>query len=252
MRLLAGIIVAVALVAAGCAVGGAASPSPATLEGRTFLSTKVQGHDLVPGSTVRMTFQAGQLGIGAGCNQMSGAYSIVDGRLAMGQMMTTEMGCEPPLMAQDLWVGAFIGGATVTIAGDTLTLKNGDVTMTLTDRVVADPNRPLEVTRWVADGIVSGDAVSSVPAGVAAELTISNGQIQVDTGCNTGAATVEVTDTTLTIGPLTLTKKACPPDATSLQQAVTTVLSGRVAYTIEADVLTLTTGQAGLTLRAAN
>lgn len=251
MRLVASVLFAAALVVGGCAGGGAASASTLTLDGRTFLSTSVQGHDLVAGSTIRLTFQPGRIGISAGCNQMSGAYDIVDGDLKTGQMATTEMGCDPPRMQQDTWVGAFIDGSTVALAGDTLTLGHGDVTMTLTDRKVADPDRPLEGTRWVLDGIVAGDAVSSVPAGVTAALTISNGQLQVETGCNTGIATVQATATTLAIGPLTLTKKACAQDATSVQQAVTAVLSGRVGYTIEAGVLMLTQGQAGLTLRAA-
>jgi len=230
----------------------AASTSPAALDGRTFLSTKVQGHDLVAGSTIRLTFKDGRIGINAGCNQMSGSSAVVDGHLKIGQMMTTEMGCEPPLMAQDTWVGTFMDGAVVTLAGDTLTLANGGVTMTLVDRVVADPDRPLEGTRWVLDGIVAGDAVSSVPAGVTAGLTIANGQMQVETGCNTGNATVAVTATTLTIGPMALTKKACAPDATAVQNAMTAVLSGQVEYAIDAGVLTLTAGQTGLTLRAAS
>lgn len=246
------IVLAAALVAVGCTAGGAVGPSSATLDGRTFLSTKVQGHDLVPGSRIRMTLKDGRIGISAGCNQMSGTYAIADGHLTTGQMATTEMGCDPARMAQDTWVGSFVDGASITLAGDTLTLAHGDVTMTLLDRVVADPDRPLEGTRWVLDGIVAADAVSSVPAGVTASLTISNGQLQVDTGCNTGIATVQVTATTLAIGPMTLTKKTCAPDATFVQTAVTTVLSGKVAYTIEADVLTLTAGQAGLTLRAGN
>ncbi|OGO57988.1 MAG: hypothetical protein A2Z32_01710 [Chloroflexi bacterium RBG_16_69_14] len=252
MRIIASFIVAAALVVGACAGGGAASPSPASLDGRTFLSTNVQGHDLVPGSTVRMRFQDGQLGISAGCNQMSGRYAIVDGRLTTGQMAMTEMACDEPLMAQDTWVAAFVGGAAVTLAGDTLTLKNGDVTMTLTDREVADPDRPLGGTRWVLDGIVSGDAVSSVPAGVTAALTISNGQMQVEAGCNAGSASVAVTDTTLSIGPLGLTKKACVPEAMAVERAVTSVLSGKVGYSIEADALTLTTDGAGLMLRAAS
>jgi DNA-binding Lrp family transcriptional regulator len=33
-----------------------------------------------------MRFQGRQLGISAGCNQMSGAYAITDGRLTTGQM----------------------------------------------------------------------------------------------------------------------------------------------------------------------
>jgi heat shock protein HslJ len=131
-----------------------------------------------------------------------------------------------------------------------LTLGHGDVTVTLTDREVADPDRPLDGTRWVVDGIVTGDAVSSVPAGVTAALTISNGQLQVVAGCNTGSASVEATDTTMTIGPLALTKKACASETMAVEQAVTAVLSGQVGYSIEADVLTLTASGAGLMLRA--
>ena len=103
------------------------------------------------GTHVRLSFKDGRVGINAGCNSMSGAYQIVDGRLVTGNMAATEMGCEAPLMAQDRWVGAFIGGATLTLAGDTLTLRNGDTTMTLKDRAVADPGRPLEGTRWAAN-----------------------------------------------------------------------------------------------------
>jgi heat shock protein HslJ len=250
MRLLTSLLVA-ALVITGCATGAAASPSPASLDGRTFLSTKVEGHGLVPGSTIRMTFQGNQLGIGAGCNHMGGPFSIVDGKLITGQMAMTDMACDEPLMAQDTWVAAFIGGAAVTLAGDALTLQNGGVTMTLTDREIADPDRPLERTRWVVDGIVSGDAVSSIPAGVTAALNISSGEMRVEAGCNTGTATVVVTGTTLTIGPLALTKKACPADAMAVEQAITAVLDGKIGYTIQADVLTLTADGAGLMLRAA-
>jgi heat shock protein HslJ len=245
-------IASIALFVAAACSSGAPGPSAAILEGRTFLSTTVKGHDLVPGSTVSLTFKDGQLGISAGCNHIGGLYTVVDGRLTTGQMAMTDMGCDAPLMAQDAWVSSFVGGATITLAGDTLTLKNGDVSMTLTDRVVADPDRPLESTRWVLDGIVSGDAVSSVPAGVTASLTISGGQLHVETGCNTGDASIAVAKTTLTIGPMTLTKKACPPDRTSVQTAVTSVLSGQVAYMIEADTLTISSDGAGLTLRAAS
>lgn len=223
-----------------------------TLDGRTFLSTTVQAHDLVPGSTIRLSFRDGRLGVSAGCNQMSGSYAVVDGRLTTGQMMTTEMGCDPSLMTQDTWVAGFLDGATIVLAGETLTLTQDGVTMTLTDRKVADPDRPLEGTRWVVDGIVAGDAVSSVPGGVTASIIIENGQMLVDTGCNTGSTTVVTTDSTMTIGPLVLTKKACAPAAASVEQAVVATLAGPVRYEIEADSLTLSADGSGLMLRAAS
>ena len=133
---------AATLLVVACESSGTPSPAPASLESRTFLSTQVQGHDLVAGTHVLLSFKDGQVGISAGCNLMSGAYQLVDGRLVVGNMVATEMGCEAPLMAQDQWVGAFVSGAKVTLASDTVTLRNGDISMTLKDREVADPASP--------------------------------------------------------------------------------------------------------------
>jgi heat shock protein HslJ len=246
------LLVCAAVVTAACSSTGGAVPSPAGLDGRTFISTTVVGHDLVAGSNVRLTFKDGQLGMSAGCNHIGGRYSIDAGRLTTGALAMTDMGCATELMAQDTWLSGFVSGATVGLDGSTLTLRNGAVTMSLTDREVADPDRPLEGTRWVVDGIVSGDAVSSIPAGVTAALTIAGGQLQVEAGCNRGHATIAVAAGTVTVGPLALTKMACGPDATAVEQAVVAVLSGTVAVDIDADVLTLTTGRQGLTLRAAS
>ena len=253
-------LAATALLLVACTSGGTPSAAPVSIAGRTFLSTEVQGHGLVAGTRVRLSFVAGQVGINAGCNSMSGAYRIADGRLVTTNMASTEMGCAAPLMDQDRWIGAFMGGAMLTVAGDTLTLKNGDIAMTLKDSAVADPERPLEGTRWVVDGIVAGDTVSTVPQGVTATITIAKGRIDVETGCNSGGGAAEIKDGHLAIGPIVLTKMACAGGTVALERAVTGVLSGDVAYTIQAGGLTLTAdptvhslGPAtGLTLRAAD
>ena len=90
-----------------------------------------------------------------------------------------------------------------------MTLDDGSIQATFLDREVADPDRPIEDTHWVLDGIVSGDATSSVPAGVTSTLLISAGRAAVDTGCNTGSATVQNAADTLTFGPMALTRMAC-------------------------------------------
>jgi heat shock protein HslJ len=97
---------------------------------------------------------------------------------------------------------------------------------------------------------VSGDAVSSVPLGVTAALTFSDGRVDVEAGCNNGGGTVDITATTLGFGPIVLTKMACGPDAMAVEGAVGAALLGTVAYTIEADTLTLDAGGVGLVLRA--
>jgi len=130
-------------------------------------------------------------------------------------------------------------------------MTDGTVRLTLVDKEIATPDQPLEGTSWILDGIVSGDAVSSVPAGVTAAIQLANGRVDVNAGCNTGGGTVEVTADTLTFGPIGTTRMACEPGAMAVETAVLSVLSSAVGYTIDADVLTLKAGAAGLTFRAA-
>ena len=98
---------------------------------------------------------------------------------------------------------------------------------------------------------MDGDAVSSVPAGVTASMRIVDGQLELNAGCNIGGGPVAVTADTLEFGPLMLTKRACEAGPSSVEQAVTTVLTGTVTYTIDADLLTIDAGGPGLVFRAA-
>ena len=236
-----------------CAGGGPATPGPTGrgLEHRTFLSTGLEGRSLVAGSTVRLAFENGQLSASAGCNSMGGPYRIEGDRLVAGQLATTEMGCAPALMEQDRWLAELLGGSTIALDGDTLTLTRVEARLTLVDREVADPDRPLIGTRWVVDGLVSAGAVSSVPVGVTAALTFSNGRVDVEAGCNAGGGPVQVTDSMLDFGVISLTKMACAPEPMAVEGAVTALLSGTAGYTIEAGTLTLDGGGSGLILRAA-
>ena len=224
--------------------------APQGFDGRTFLSIAIAGRVLVAGTVVRLTFHGDQIGAQAGCNSLGGIYHIDGDRLVVGQMGGTDMGCDGPRMDQDTWLASFLDGATIDLDGDSLTLTNGGIILTLQDREIADPDRPLLGTRWLLDGIVSGDAVSSLPAGVSAALVFTEGRVEVEAGCNRGGGAVEVTATTLDLGPIALTKMACDGPAMAVEQAVTAVLSGRVAYTIEAALLTIDAGGAGLMFRA--
>jgi heat shock protein HslJ len=229
-----------------------ASGSPAdSLDGHEYLSTDVAGYTLVEGSQIRLTFDADHIGAHAGCNQLGGTWSVDDDVLVVPEnMVMTEMACDPPaLMDQDTWLASFLtSGPAVAVDGDTLTLTAGEVTITLLDREVAEPDLPLEGTRWVAEGLVADDAVSSVPAGVRPPtLRFDGGQVMVDTSCNTGSAGYEVTGNEITFAPLALTRMACEY---SVEPHVTKVLDGTATYEIESGVLTVTNDATGLVLRA--
>lgn len=255
-------LVVVALVLAACGSDDDDDTSPATdpepapttpttptteapafdLDGREFLSVSVDGYDLVDDTTIRLNFDEGGLSANAGCNTLVGGYTIVDGRLSAPMLATTEMACEPDLMVQDRWLTDILSlEPIVELDGDTLTMRGaGGATLEFLDRTVADPDRPVVGTRWVLDGIRDGDAVSTVPEGVIASITIDDdGNAVVEAGCNRGSAGVEITDDTMLFGPLALTRMMCEPDAMDVEAIMAAVLDGEVRYTIEADRLML-------------
>jgi heat shock protein HslJ len=118
-----------------------------------------------------------------------------------------------------------------------------------------NPDRSVEDTVWQVEGLVSGDAVSSLPAGVRVPtLVFTAGQVQVDAGCNTGSGAAEVGATDIVFGPIATTRLACDEASSQVESHVLAVLQGTVGYTVEADVLTLTNSvqpAQGLVLRAA-
>src|SRR5688500_11984276 len=103
-------LMAVAVLAASGACAGeeeAPGSAPASLEGRTFLSTG-SSRPLVEGSRVRLDVTEGTLGVTAGCNSLSGTLAVEEGGLVVSEMGGTEMGCEPDLHDQDEWLAAFL------------------------------------------------------------------------------------------------------------------------------------------------
>jgi heat shock protein HslJ len=227
------------------------SPTADDLAGNVYESTGVTGHDLVPDSTITIGFEADTIGATAGCNSMSGGYTITDDTLEIGVMASTMMACGDALATQDTWLNDFLtSGPSIMLDGEALTLSGGDTTITLAARQPA----ALEGTTWIVTGTVVGEAVSTTPGGPVASLTILDGNAAIKTGCNAGSSSVEVTDSTMTFGPVALTRKACPPEETALEQAVTAVLDGEVTYEVDGATLSIrkdgTDGETGLELAA--
>jgi heat shock protein HslJ len=96
-----------------------------------FVSSSVEGHELVPDSQLTFTFDGDTLSVNAGCNTMSSSYEIADSTLSWtGVPAATMMACSDDLTAQDAWItGLLTKGmdADGLDGGTTLTLKSGDV-----------------------------------------------------------------------------------------------------------------------------
>ena len=126
--------------------------------------------------------------------------------------------------------------------------------MTLEDREVADPDRPLEGTTWNVEGLISGDAVSSVPAGGRVPTwcwrtvtVVRRHRLQHRDAAATSSATAPSRS-----GRSPRTRMACTdPAAMEVEQIVLASSPGTATYEIEADVLTIRSGTNGLVLRGA-
>ncbi len=237
--------------ACGDSQGDARSEGQGTVDpwGRTFLSVSVteagQDRPLAEGTRIRLDFRddGRTLGAQAGCNSMGGEASIDEGdRLVVADMSTTEMGCDPPRHDQDRWLAGFLtAGPTLRLTSDDLTLTGEDSEIRLLDREAVDPDRPLAGTRWVVDTIVDGESASSVPTGAEAHLVIaSDGRFTGSTGCNAMSGTTTLgPDDTINFSDVMATTQGCKGDRARLEQAVSAVLDGEIAFDIEADVLRL-------------
>ncbi len=213
----------------------------AELTGRSFLSRTVDGHQLVDGTTVRMSFDAPTIGASAGCNEIGGEFTVDGSTLIVGELLQTEKGCESALEAQDAWLSALLTSRpTVQLDRDELVVSSAEGTVRLVDRRVADPDRPLTETVWMVDALVTDGAIASLPSGAEPSLTITDGLATIRTGCNRGSARAEISDGSITFGPIALTRMACEPDRMDLETFVIGMLTGDVAFAIEADRLTLT------------
>jgi heat shock protein HslJ len=227
------------------------------LWGRTFLSTTVtengEARPLVPGTRLLLTFQDRELRAHAGCNHMTGPASPEGGRLGVGALASTLMSCGDVLDEQDRWLAHFLSAnPTWRLDGDNLILGTGDTEIRLTDRRIADPDRPLRDTRWVVDSIIDNQSATSVPAGVEAHLTLRDGdRVEGFTGCNTFGGTAVDRGGQITFSNIFSTRMACPGESGRLESAVLSILDGEVAAQLEADTLTLTRPDGrGLRLRA--
>jgi heat shock protein HslJ len=140
--------------------------------------------------------------------------------------------------------------------GDTLVLKTDAATVTLQDKKVVHPDRPLVGTTWRVTSLVSAQAVSTSQALEESRPTLTiadDGNVTGFTGCNqiTGHAVVSGTPAIIEFGPLATTRKACPEEVEDVEHAVLRVLTGKVQTEIESDELRLTGADGyGLILRA--
>jgi len=239
----------------GGLVAACQTTSP-SLAGRTFLSGGITENGaakvLAPGTRIRLDFKDGGITANVGCNTMGGEFRMDNGRLVVGQMSSTAMGCDAARSAQDGWLSAVLGAKpALTLVGDQLTIDGGGSVIQLTDRRIVEPDLTLTGSTWTVESIYSGETVSNVPQGAVARLVFNtDGTLDVDTGCNTGTARWAAVGAGIEVSALGLTKKGCMGDTANLEAAIVATLgAGSIAAAIESNQLILRAGGGGLGLR---
>lgn len=221
----------------------------ALVDGHTFRSQSVlvdgTPTPLVAGTTITLTFTAGELQARAGCNSLAGRYRFDGDVLHVEGLGSTAMGCDAALMDQDEWlIGQLTAGPEMVARDETLTLRNGGTEIVLVDelRGAAGAGASLEGTNWVVDTLYEGESASSVPAGTSAGIRIDGSTLTVTGGCNSGGTTVAVDGARLLVDPLVTTQKACGDDAMRVEQHLLVVLGASPMFALEGGKLRLDTG----------
>jgi heat shock protein HslJ len=241
-------------VIGGCGGGTTDSMLRTELTGRSFVSQSVDGLRLVEGTQVNVSFDDAGVSASAGCNSFGGPFDIQDGVLKMSMLESTVIGCAAPLAAQDDWLSAFLlAGPTLALTDPTLDMSTADVQVHLLDRKIAIPDRPLVGTDWLGNGFSDGMVASFGPG--SGDVTVAfgaDGNVAINTSCQTGTGAFTVNDATITFGALKYDGAACA-DATfdeTSSQALLVLDGSPVTFKISETSLTVSHGQNALMFRA--
>lgn len=246
MRVMVGLALSVVVLLTGCASSGAGTPSPSapSLEGTSWVVTRIATADTLVGKQPTMVFAEGRVGGNASCNQYSTDFAQQGTTLTLGaNVAQTAMACSPDaLMKQEAAFTtalADVKGVRATDGGAELVDGAGTAVLTLAAVPKATP-KPLVGTTWTLSGIVANEAVASPLAETTVTVTFTD-QALSGKACNTFRGPVKVDGENLNVGPLMSTRMACPSEAEGKQEStVLAVLDDATGYTIEGDTLTLT------------
>ncbi|MDX8142858.1 META domain-containing protein [Lentzea sp. BCCO 10_0061] len=247
----------IALAVLMLAATACTSPSAgqgANLRGKVYVSSSVteqgQPRAMVEGTRVELRFtDDGRVIASAGCNQMQSPVKLDDGKLSVSDLAMTAMGCpKPELHQQDEWLSNLLRATpSWKLDGTNLVLTGSD-----TEIVFATEQPATLEGTWTVDGLVTRDAVSSVPAGVKATISFKNGTVAVDTGCNFNGSELpyELAGQTIKVELGPITDKGCG-EVNEVETAVTEALGkGEATYKINRSSLILTNAEGtGLTLK---
>jgi heat shock protein HslJ len=139
----------------------------ALLEAASFVSTSVEGRELLPGTEVWLSFDEDTLAVSGGCNTSFGASTLDDGTLGWeSDPASTMIACSEEEAEQDAWVSDLLAtGVAATTDGAELHLASEDVRLLLE----REPPVALETLlgrTWSVVGTLTDGTTSRLPSRV--------------------------------------------------------------------------------------
>jgi len=226
--------------------GTIAATTTVSLEGTpwqmvSYLDSKGQTVQALPGTEVTAMFQDGRVAGKDGCNQYAGAYKVTGNVLTIKLGPSTMMACEPQIMTQAQgYAAALSSSATYQITGKQLKITNGGGKVAVTYTVLE--STPLVGTTWQATSYNNGrGGAQSIATGT--EITAifgADGTLSGSAGCNNYATTYQVITSTMKISPaIAATMMMCPDPVMQQETAYLTALPTATTYRIESTRLEL-------------
>jgi heat shock protein HslJ len=238
------LLIAVLAVSAALAGVGSIGDGRGPLVGRTYLSHSVtvagEARPLVAGTQMWLAFEGdGRVAASAGCNRHGGRVRIERDRIVITDVFQTIAGCSAERSEQDEWLSTVLAADPYYVLdGESLRLTFDDTTIELLDSKVADPDRPLQKTRWRLSAM---KPLATRPTnGAVATVVFDGSRVDVAVeGCNEATALATVTAKEIQVVHWVSTDRGCSgPEATAFT-AIAAVLDGKVRYSIDAGKLTL-------------
>lgn len=227
-----------------CAAPIAGTPAASvTLPGTSWVVTQIGDKTVQSDAPPTMSFKEGQVSGSTGCNRYFGPVTITGSKVSIGQVGSTQMACEQPLMDQEQrFLTALASVTTAQNSGTGLELldASGAVVLKLAPPPVVTP-KPLTGTTWTLTTFVKGDVAESPVADTSITMRIDGDQLS-GKACNSYGGTVTQDGSSFKVGPLRSTKMACPGDGVMEQEA-------RYLALLQS-VTSMTLDEAGLTLTA--
>lgn len=222
----------------------ACSPAPQDIANDGLVNTawtvkSIDGGPVIPDARPTMTFaEDGTLSGSAGCNQYSGRFRTDGGRIVIGDVASTLMGCDGERAAQEVaFLNALRGAATWRQTAE------GDLELDGAGAVVAgpgiaegpppaEPATGLASTRW--DLVELGSTADFARIVPTIEFG-ADGSVSGFAACNTFSGSFTTDGSTLTLSPLATTKIGCPRPASAVEADYLGALSGATSWSIEPD-----------------